>query len=124
LHGILIQHVLHYVKQIHHLLHEYLGRSNCCDLASIKLVVKADHLLVTECAVVAGKDQDDLVRPWAFVVTNGEVVGTEDLSDNLRQFLKGRAKTYMIPKWFEFRNTLPRTANGKLQRYMLPDSNK
>lgn len=81
--------------------------------------VLIEHEAVAEVAVVARRDQDELLKPVAFVVpTNGHSPGA-DLAATLTDFAKSRLPGRKVPRWFEFVSELPKTATGKLQRYKL-----
>ncbi|MGI8877853.1 MAG: benzoate-CoA ligase family protein [Candidatus Limnocylindria bacterium] len=78
-----------------------------------------EHPAVLECGVVGAKDKDDLVKPKAFVLLKQGRQGSETLSLELQQFVKGRITPYKYPRWVEFVSELPKTATGKIQRYKL-----
>lgn len=71
------------------------------------------HPAVVECAVT-GHDTDGLVRPWAYVVVSAEVAGEE-----LREHVRSRLAPHKTPERVVFVDSLPRTANGKLDRRAL-----
>jgi benzoate-CoA ligase family protein len=77
------------------------------------------HASVLEAAVVGHPDQDGLVKPKAFVVLKGSAAGSDDLIEELKQFVKGRLAPYKYPRWIEFVAELPKTATGKIQRFRL-----
>ena len=72
------------------------------------------HPSVVECAVVPVPDEVVTNRIKAFVVTRGEV-GQEELVT----FVCERVPRYMAPELFEFRETLPRSSTGKVDRRAL-----
>ncbi|HUQ17595.1 MAG TPA: benzoate-CoA ligase family protein, partial [Candidatus Saccharimonadales bacterium] len=78
-----------------------------------------EHPAVLECGVVGMKDQDELLKPKAFVLLKTGQSGTDALADELRAFVKGRITPYKYPRWIEFVDELPKTATGKIQRYRL-----
>jgi len=78
-----------------------------------------EHDAVLEAAVVAHPDQDDLTKPKAFVVTAAEHEGSEALADELQRFVREKLADYKYPRWVEFRDELPKTATGKIQRFKL-----
>ena len=76
------------------------------------------HAAVLDAAVIPKEDSDGLIKPKAFVVLkNGGADAA--LLEELKQVVKDRAGTWKYPRWIELRETLPRTATGKLQRYKL-----
>jgi len=78
-----------------------------------------EHPAVLECGVVGVKDQDELLKPKAFVLLKTGHHGTDALGDELRAFVKGRITPYKYPRWIEFVDELPKTATGKIQRFKL-----
>jgi len=74
------------------------------------------HPSVLECAVVAATDADRLVKPKAFVVTRpGAVVDAAAL----QAFVRERLQPHKYPRWVELVDELPKTASGKVQRFVL-----
>jgi benzoate-CoA ligase len=43
----------------------------------------------------------------------------EALAQVLREHVKATLAPYKYPRWIEFRNELPKTATGKIQRFKL-----
>jgi 4-hydroxybenzoate-CoA ligase len=43
------------------------------------------------------------------------------LTAALQEHVKARIGVWKYPRWIEFRDTLPKTATGKIQRYKLRD---
>ena len=72
------------------------------------------HPRVVECAVVAVPDEEVTNRLLAHVVVEG-VVGADELSSHCRAHLP----KYMIPEAFEFKEALPKTSTGKIDRQAL-----
>jgi len=82
------------------------------------------HAEVLECAVVAWYDSDGLIKPKAFVVLKApdkaDNAGARDqLSRALQEHVKSRLAPFKYPRWIEFRQELPKTATGKIQRFKL-----
>ena len=77
------------------------------------------HEDVLECAVVAWRDGDGLVKPKAFVVLKAPEKAGEDLARGLQQHVKAKLAPFKYPRWIEFRRDLPKTATGKIQRFKL-----
>ena len=77
------------------------------------------HEAVLEAAVVPQPDADELVKPKAYVVLKAGVQGTAELAEELKQHVKSRLAPYKYPRWLEFRDELPKTATGKIQRFKL-----
>jgi len=78
-----------------------------------------EHPAVLECGVVGAKDKDELVKPRAFVVLKKDKEPSEQLAEELKQFVKGRITPYKFPRWVEFVSELPKNAAGKIQRFKL-----
>ena len=77
------------------------------------------HPAVLECAVVAQADQDDLIKPKAYVVLNERYPGSDELTDQLIAHCKEKMAAYKRPRWIEYVAELPKTATGKIQRFKL-----
>jgi 4-hydroxybenzoate-CoA ligase len=79
------------------------------------------HPAVLESAVVGHPDAEGLIKPKAFVVLQ-QSAQREDpaaLTATLQDHVKERIGVWKYPRWIEFRDTLPKTATGKIQRYKL-----
>ncbi|MCC6775112.1 MAG: benzoate-CoA ligase family protein [Hyphomicrobiales bacterium] len=81
------------------------------------------HPDVLEAAVVAWPDDDDLIKPKAFVVLKSGQEADPDLTRALQEHVKGVLAPYKYPRWIEFRTELPKTATGKIQRFKLRAEN-
>lgn len=77
------------------------------------------HQAVLEAAVVAHSDEDQLVKPKAYVVLKSGIAGTAELAEELKQHVKAKLAPYKYPRWIEFKDELPKTATGKIQRFKL-----
>jgi benzoate-CoA ligase len=77
------------------------------------------HPDVLEAAVVAWPDDDDLIKPKAFVVLKSADKAGDALARALQEHVKGTLAPYKYPRWIEFRSELPKTATGKIQRFKL-----
>jgi amino acid adenylation domain-containing protein len=78
------------------------------------------HPAVVECAVIAVPDELITNRIRAFVAVREKVVQEADLV----RFCAERIPHYMIPESFEFRDVLPRTSTGKIDRQALQSSGR
>ncbi len=74
------------------------------------------HPAVYEAAVVAVPDPQWGETPKAFIVTQP---GQNVTADELRLFCRDHLSHYKVPSSFEFVEALPRTASGKIQKYVL-----
>ena len=77
------------------------------------------HDGVWECAVIGADDEEGLIKPLAFVVTNVGWEGGAKLEDELKEYVKKTLAPYKYPRWIEFVESLPRGPGGKLLRYKL-----
>ncbi len=77
------------------------------------------HEAVLEAAVVAHADENNLIKPKAFVVLKAGGTGSEALADELKAHVKDTLAPYKYPRWIEFVDELPKTATGKIQRFKL-----
>ena len=76
------------------------------------------HPAVLEAAVVAARDDEGLEKPKAFIVLK-DADGDENLTADLKDFVKERIGKWKYPRWVEFVSELPKTAAGKIQRFKL-----
>ena len=79
------------------------------------------HPDVLEAAVVGKADENDLIKPKAFIILNDGVDGSPALEMALKAFIKEKLAPYKYPRWIEFVADLPRTATGKIQRFKMRD---
>jgi 4-hydroxybenzoate-CoA ligase/benzoate-CoA ligase len=77
------------------------------------------HPDVLEAAVVGHADENDLIKPKAFVIVNEGVERSAQLDTALKVFVKEKLAAYKYPRWIEFVEDFPRTATGKTQRFKL-----
>jgi 4-hydroxybenzoate-CoA ligase len=81
----------------------------------------AAHPSVLEAAVVPAEDPNGLIKPKAFVVLKDRRDGgaSRALHDELKVHVKRTIGPWKYPRWIEFVDNLPKTATGKVQRYLL-----
>jgi 4-hydroxybenzoate-CoA ligase len=78
------------------------------------------HDCVLEAAVVPAEDENGLVKPRAFVVLkDGEDASQRAIYEELKVHVKRTIGPWKYPRWIEFVDSLPKTATGKVQRFML-----
>jgi 4-hydroxybenzoate-CoA ligase len=82
------------------------------------------HPAVAEAAVVPAEDDNGLVKPKAFVVLKDQSMNGagRSLHDELKAHVKKTVGSWKYPRWIEFVDGLPKTATGKIQRFMLRDA--
>jgi len=78
-----------------------------------------EHPKVLEAAVVARTDDDELIKPEAFIVLNNQTDAVAGLEGELLDHCKDGLARYKYPRWFNFVEDLPKTATGKIQRFKL-----
>ncbi|MCQ4118401.1 AMP-binding protein [Rhodococcus tibetensis] len=82
------------------------------------------HPDVKECAVVGLPDRDRGMIVHAAVVLISDAVGSDTKVRELQDFVKNELAPYKYPRSIEFLAELPRTPNGKIQRYRLRESRR
>lgn len=83
------------------------------ELGDIEATLYANPSVV-ECAVVAVPDEFISNRIKAYLTVRGSVQ-----ENDLVRFCSERIPRYMIPEIFEFRDALPKTSTGKIDRHVL-----
>lgn len=79
------------------------------------------HPALAESAVVGYKDKDELIKPYAFVVLKAGYSPSEHLEEEIKAFVKEKIAAYKYPRWVTFIDSLPKTAGGKIQRFLLQE---
>ena len=79
------------------------------------------HEAVAESAVVGYQDQDDLIKPYAFIVLNEDTSSSDSLGEDIKAFVRDRIAAYKYPRWIEFADQIPKTSGGKIQRFLLQE---
>jgi benzoate-CoA ligase len=82
------------------------------------------HPAVLECAVVGATDDDQLVKPKAYVVLKKGYSASGELEGDLKKYVKTKLAHYKYPRWIEFVEDLPKTATGKIKRFELRSAPK
>ena len=78
-----------------------------------------EHPKVLEAAVVGRPDDDEMIKPEAFIILNDTADAGEGMADELREHCRAKLARYKYPRWFNFVDDLPKTATGKIQRFRL-----
>ena len=106
----------------------YVGRSN--DMLKVggiwvsPIEVEAclmEHPVVFEAAVIGSPDKEGLIKPMAFVVLHQGKAPSTELEKELKAYVKTKLAHYKYPRWVHFVEELPKTATGKIKRFMLKD---
>ncbi|HEV2609016.1 MAG TPA: AMP-binding protein [Noviherbaspirillum sp.] len=77
------------------------------------------HPAVAECGVVGFPDETRGEIVKAYIVLNAGFQPSTSLVAELQDFVKRAIAPYKYPRAIEFRESLPRTGTGKLQRFLL-----
>jgi 2-aminobenzoate-CoA ligase len=80
------------------------------------------HEAVAECGVIGVADEERGQIVKAFVVLKPGRAGDAAMVKTLQDFVKATVAPYKYPRSIEFRDSLPRTETGKLQRFKLRSS--
>ena len=78
-----------------------------------------EHPKVLEAAVVGAPDDQNLIKPLAYIILKNPEDQSEELEKELLQLCKQGLAPYKYPRWFIFKEELPKTATGKIQRFKL-----
>jgi benzoate-CoA ligase len=79
------------------------------------------HEAVAEVCVCGCDDEDGLTKPYAFVVLRAGHAGDDALARELKAWIKGLLAPHKYPRWFEWREALPKNDRGKVARKELRD---
>jgi benzoate-CoA ligase len=80
------------------------------------------HPAVLEAAIIGASDSDQLIKPKAYIVLNKGYEPSDTLKEELKNFIKANLASFKCPRWIEFVPELPKTATGKIQRFVLRDA--
>ena len=77
------------------------------------------HQDVAEAAVVGISDAAGLLKTVAFVVLREGNYSTEQITEEIQEFVRKRLASYKCPRQVRVVAELPKTATGKIQRFLL-----
>lgn len=77
------------------------------------------HPAVLEVALIGAPDENELIKPKAYVVLNDGYAPSDALVEELKAYAATQVAPYKTPQSIEFIPELPKTATGKIQRFML-----
>jgi benzoate-CoA ligase family protein len=81
-----------------------------------------EHPQVLEAAIVGRADEDQLIKPEAYIVLKDPSEASDTLAQALLDHCQSGLARYKYPRWFNFVDELPKTATGKIQRFKLRKS--
>ncbi len=77
------------------------------------------HPAIAEVAVVAQTNENGLIHPTAYVVVKNGIEVRGELAREIREWLRQKMVSYKCPQTVHFVENLPKTATGKIQRFLL-----
>ncbi|NOT29368.1 MAG: benzoate-CoA ligase family protein, partial [Planctomycetes bacterium] len=80
-----------------------------------------EHPAVAEVCVCGHDDEEGLTKPFAFVVLKEGKRGSDALALELKAWIKTKLAPHKYPRWFEWRESLPKNDRGKVARKELKE---
>jgi len=82
----------------------------------------SEHEQVLESAVIGHPDEEQMIKPFAYVILKDGAAREPALVEALKEHVRTRLAHYKCPHWIEFVDELPKTTTGKIQRFRLRES--
>jgi acyl-coenzyme A synthetase/AMP-(fatty) acid ligase len=82
----------------------------------------AEHDAVLESAVIGTPDDEQMIKPHAYVILKERAASDDGLADRLKDHVRERLAHFKCPRWIEFVDELPKTTTGKIQRFRLRET--
>jgi acetyl-CoA synthetase len=79
------------------------------------------HPKVAECAVIGQSDEDTGQAICAFVTLEGDLDGSDEITEEIREHVANRISKIARPKRIIWTGDLPKTRSGKIMRRLLRD---
>lgn len=77
------------------------------------------HEAIQECAIIGHDAGDSLIKPKAFIVLHDSFTASDELAQEIKDFVKSKIALYKYPRWIEFVHSLPKNDRGKVDRRKL-----
>ena len=84
----------------------------------------ATHPDVLEAAVIGAEDENQLIKPKAYVVLKEGCSPCAELEDALKHHVKSMLSRYKYPRRIAFVGELPKIATGKIRRFTLREKSQ
>lgn len=78
-----------------------------------------EHPKVREAAVIGRSDEDNLIKPAAYLVLKNPEDENDMSVAELQRYCKEHLAGFKYPRWIHFVRELPKTVTGKIQRFKL-----
>ncbi len=82
----------------------------------------AEHDAVLESAVIGTPDDEQMIKPHAYVILKDRAAAEDGLAERLKDHVRERLAHFKCPRWIEFVDDLPKTTTGKIQRFRLRET--